>query len=247
MKKYVYIKGISYEKIVISLTEKDSHEVLIEPGQGSFSIGVKGISKDYVDAWVNKDDVINWGCFNRFNNGYGAYKWPRFFYYTGNDTRFIEWSKKREIESFTWYPQKDMDVNFKDSNIYNLCIHEGNHKVKLLLDDKIDCLDLYGNINNYIIKKCDKVPSLRFYPKYEKNISSYQLPKFECFKVAKELLIEVGANVAPFDCSSLLRFPNLEQLYLIGNMTNLSALKELKHLKKLGFKQDKLIMKLPIS
>jgi len=63
----------------------------------------------------------------------------------------------------------------------------------------------------------------------------YKLPIYHCFKEAKELLVEVDPNGIPFDCSSLLQFPNLELLYLVGNMTNLDALKELKFLKKLGF------------
>lgn len=62
----------------------------------------------------------------------------------------------------------------------------------------------------------------------------YRLPKYECFRNVERILVEVNPNGAPFDCSSLLQFPNLKSLYLVGNMTNLSSLKELKYLKKLG-------------
>lgn len=237
--KYEDIKYDDYlvgKKLTISLTGEYSHEARIEPGQGYFNIGVKGIDEKYVDAWVDKDDKINWNAFTKcetiFENQSG--KWPRFFSYTGNDIGFIEWSKTREIERFTWKPQKEMKVDFTDANIYNLHI-ESNYKLDLSFGENVDYLDLYGNPNNFIIEKCLKVPSLGFYPKKDLNSKNYLLPNYECFHDAEELLVKVDPNDAPFDCRSILKFPNLKLLHLIGNMTNLSVLKELKHLNKLGF------------
>ena len=84
---------------MISLTGKDSHKVMIPAGQGSFSIGTKGLSEGKYDVWVEPDSVIDWNAFNAFYTGYGEEKkaeypygdWPRWFYYSGNDTGFIEW------------------------------------------------------------------------------------------------------------------------------------------------------------
>ena len=240
MKNFKYEDINSYnKKLIISLTGEDSHEAIIEAGQGSFNIGVKGIDNDYIDVWVDKDDKINWDSFNNCEEIFKpiispSIKWPRFLSYTGNDIGFIEWSSKREIEDFTWKPQKEMKVNLTKANIHNLYI-KSDYNLVLSLGNAIDYLGLYGNPNNYVIKNCLKVPSLGFYPKKDKTIKVYSLPKYECFKNAEEILIEVDPNGAPFDCNSLLQFPNLKLLHLIGNMTNLSSLKELKHLKKLGF------------
>ncbi len=229
----------SDKKLTISLTGEYSHETIIKPGQGSFNIGVKEIDKDYIDVWVDKDDKINWNAFNNCEEIFRpiispSIKWPRFFSYTGNDIGFIEWSRKRHIEDFTWKPQKEMSVDFTKAIIHNLTI-KSDYKLFLSFGKEITYLDLYGNPDNYIIEKCVKVPSLGFYFKNDESKKKLSLPKYECFKNAEELLIEVNPNGVPFDCKSLLQFPNLKLLHLIGNMTNLSYLKDLKYLNKLGF------------
>ncbi len=84
------------------------------------------------------------------------------------------------------------------------------------------------------MKKCTTVPRLYFNPQYDNHLLSYQLPIFEALREAKYIHVTVTALSSPFDCESLLQFPNLEEVYLVGNMTNLYALKELKNIKKLG-------------
>ena len=90
---------ITYEKNNLkyfSLTGEDTHKVTIPLGQGSFSIGTKGISEGKYDVWVEKDTTINWNVFNDCFTGYGEQNkqhypcgnWPRFFYYSGNDIGF---------------------------------------------------------------------------------------------------------------------------------------------------------------
>ena len=231
------------KKLTISLTSEYSHEAFIQPGQGSFGIGVKGIdSERYIDVWVNKDDKIRWESFNRceilhperLKDEDEFSGWPRWFHYTGNDIGFIKWSQKREIEGFTWCPQREFSVDFSKSIINELHIHS-DYKLHLTFGDNIEYLDLYGNPNDFIIEKCTKVPSLGFYPKKKETKGMISLPNIDCFHDAEELLVEVDPNGAHFDCNSLLQFPNLKLLHLIGNMTNLSSLKELKHLNKLGF------------
>lgn len=237
-KKY---NNVFNKKLTISLTGELSHQANIVMGQGSFGIGVKGIdSERVIDAWVNKDDKIYWESFNKCqifhplkeSEEYSV--WPRFFYYTGNDIGFIKWSQKRHIEDFTWKPQKEMNVDFSDSHINYLYIHT-NHKLNLTFGNYINYLDLYGDLNDFIIEKCQKVPSLGFYIKNDGTKEKYTIPNYENFHDAEELLVEVAPNGAPFDCKSILQFPNLKLLHLIGNVTNLSVLKELKHLDKLGF------------
>lgn len=93
-------------EFVISLTGQNSHKVIIPKGQGSFSIGTKGVSKGKYDVWVEQDSVINWDAFNELYTGYGQENkekypcgdWPRWIYYSGNDIGFIKWSCKRKIE-----------------------------------------------------------------------------------------------------------------------------------------------------
>lgn len=217
-------------KIQISLTGENSHNFILYPGEGYFSVGSIGVDEENIQAWVNKDDIIHWNVLDECNIA----PWPRFLYYTGNDLSFVLWSQNRRIEEFTWKPLKKMKVDFSKSMIDQLYIHS-NYELNLILGDKIRYLDLYGNPNNFIIDKCSTVPSLGFYPKKDKSLSMHVLPNYPCFKDATELLVKVDPNDAPFDCNSLLQFPKLELLHLIGNMTNLEVIKELKFLKKLGF------------
>lgn len=230
-----------YEEFILFLTDKDSHKVSIEVGRGDFLIGTENISSGKFDVLVKENSVINWDTFNGFyvpgwshikeKSPYG--NWPRFFKYSGNDKGFIEWSKKRKIEDFYWLPQTDVVADFTDSNINSLSL-ESNHKIECSLGEKIIRLKLYGKLENYLIKECKKVPSLTFEPKYNQNITLYRLPIYNVLKDAKELHIHMDPNKPPLDCTSLLQFPNLEELYLVGNMTNLHALKDLKSLIKIG-------------
>lgn len=230
-------------EVKIPLTGKDSHKINVGPSGGDlYTIGTKGISKGDFDAWVEEGDTINWDAFNGFyvpatlkerkeEFPYGDL--PRFFIYSGNDTNFIKWSTKRRIEDFDWYPQKPMIVDFTEARIFELLLNS-NYKIEMSLGKNIYYLNLCGNLDNYIIKKCDELDILRFYPEYKNDITSYKLPVFEAFKKIKKVYIKVPINNPPFDCKSLLQFPYIEDLSLIGNMTNLQALKELKHLKEIG-------------
>lgn len=230
------------KEIVLSLTGKDSHKVLIPAGQGSLSIGTIGNVKEQYDLLVNEDDVIHWDTFNGYysvagweeKQEYPYGNWPRFFYYSGNDLGFIDWSCEREIEEFRWLPQKDMNVDFTHSMIYLLYIETGKYNIAFSLGERVSELHLCGNLENYSIRKCSKVPRLHFKPEYNEKLDAYQLPVFPALKDAEEVKVEVSALSAPFDCSSLLQFPHLKKLYLVGNVTNLEALKELENLEKLG-------------
>lgn len=230
------------KEITLSLTGKDSHKVLIEDGQGSFSIGTNNSDEKNFDVLVDENDMINWDTFNGYytlagweSKEYYPYgNWPRCFCYHGNDVGFIKWSSKREIEHFILVPQKDMNLDLTNTGIYDLIIEDNGHKIELSLGKDIYRLKLCGNIDNYIINKCAKVPVLSFEIKEKENVKCYKLPIIKSFWEATEINIEISSLSSPFDCSSLLQFPNLKKLFLIGNVTNLESLKELKNIEKLG-------------
>lgn len=225
----------------LSLTSKDSHIINTGPGVGSFTIGTKGISKGEFDAMVDEDSVINWDAFNghytpatsKQKDKYPYGTWPRFFAYSGNDMGFIKWSSKRHIEEFCWFPQKEIVADFTNADINILEIHSSKN-IELSIGKNISYLALHDNLNNFKIKKCDKVPFLYFWPDCKDDTKTCSLPVYAQFKNAIEVQVNVDSGGSPFNCETLLQFPNLERLYLIGNMTNLSALNNLKNLKKIG-------------
>lgn len=233
--------GIQRE-LNISLTGKDSHKVKIPRGQGSLSIGTKGISKGKYDVWVEKDDIINWDAFNELYTGYGEEHkdqypygdWPRFFYYSGEDTGFINWSLKREIEEFHWNVHKELNIDLKEANIHRLYIY--NHsKVQLSIGNQINYLSLSGYLDNIDMKECIKIPVLSF--TFDHTLNDYfQLPFYDTLKKMSFVNIYNSPQNKPFDCRSLLQYPYLTSIELRGHMIHLEALSKLKHLKHIALR-----------
>lgn len=233
------------ELYYISLTGEKSHKVSIPIGQGSFSIGTKGISRGKYDVWIEKDSVINWDAFNEFYTGFGQNKrelfpygdWPRFFYYSGNDQGFIEWSIKREIEEFHWFPNKDMIVDLTKANIKKLSVHAENNTLQISTGEKLRTLTLSGCLEHIDLIECAAIPNLSFYPDCTKTKKpTYQLPKYKALKKAVSININLSPLGTAFDCTSLLQFPNLINLNLQGNMTNLDTLTAFEQLERLSLR-----------
>lgn len=233
----------SMKNYIISLTGENSHNITIPLGQGSLSIGTKGISLGRYDIWVDQDSPINWNAFNEFFTQaekqniehYPCGNWPRFFYYSGNDQGFIEWSHLRLIEDFHWFPLESTSANFSNANIRRLFLHVGANKIKISSANKIDTFGLSGNLEEVLIKECN-FRSVIFTPTIsKKETSCYLLPSYGLNGVVS---IDINNSPVgqPFDCKSLLQYRNIEHLNLSGNLINLEALTELKNLQSLGLR-----------
>lgn len=230
--------------INISLTSTDSHTVKIPAGQGSFSIGLVGMDKKKFDVLVEDDLPINWNSFDEFKTPAGG-NWPRFFYYFGNDIGFIEWSKKRPIEDFYWYPSKPLSIDLSNVQIRSFSIKTTESAIKLNLGNKntdkqfsLQLLNLSGNIQNFEIVSNNANPSIRINPTTQngKTELPYKLPFLKKLGTITSLDITIEPLGQAFDCESLLQFPNLINLNLSGNVTNTSCLKDFKHLERLGIR-----------
>jgi len=219
----------------LSLTGDRSHLISIPAGQGSFSIGTTGLSKGQYDAWVNNDSVIHWNAFDGLRVPAG-YHWPRWFYYSGNDTGFIDWASQRRIEEFGWYPERDAKIDLTDAIISSFFLHTNSSKIVLSTGDHIRDLHLSGSLENISVEKCTTAPRLRFKPLSSKTEGKpYRLPDYKPLHQASSIHVECSPIGQAFDCSSLLQFVNLTELLLEGNMTNMDALGKLKRLEKIWF------------
>lgn len=223
----------------IPLTGEESHVVSIPAGQGSLSIGTKGISKGKHEIWVEKDQPINWDAFNELYTPYGKQNmerypygdWPRFFYYSGNDMGFVEWSLKRPIEDFSWAVYDDVFVDLSRANIGRMFIHTEKNKIAILIGNKIRSLTLSGQLDAIEIREGSTIPGLFFNPLCSKEETvPYKLPVFEAFKDTKFIEVNCHPIGQALDCRSLLQFPDLTCLRLSGNLVHLEALAELKKL-----------------
>lgn len=236
--------------IYISLTDTDSHQIKIPAGQGSFSIGRIGMDKKKFDVLVGENAVIDWDVFNTFYTPHGQQNahlhpygdWPRFFYYWGNDTSFVEWSKKRVIENFFWHPSRSLCLDLSDAQIRNLAIKSNDDLIKLTLDQSnnisLYSLHLSGKIELFEIKTKQEIHHIRIEPNTEKDqsVSAYHLPIIPDLAKISSLDVIVKPIGQAFDCESLLQFPNLKNLNLTGNITNTACLKQLHQLERIGIR-----------
>ncbi len=217
---------------VISLTGRDSHTLRVPPGQGSLSIGTRGLSQGEYDLWVERGAAIHWDAFNGLYTGYGLTHreklpygdWPRWIYYSGSDTGFLAWSAKRRIEEFHWTPQTDLTVDFTAAGIDRLSIHAKGSQVRLITGENTRFLTLSGALENFRVEKPEKMPALTFCPDVPKGETLCRLSVFPALAGAGAVTIDYPIAKTPFDCESLLQFPGLENLSLYGSMANLRAL-----------------------
>lgn len=227
---------VTGKPMCLSLTGQESHKVTLPAGQGSFSIGTTGLSEGKYDVWVDKELPISWNAFDGLFVPAG-YHWPRFFGYSGNDMGFIDWASKRPIEDFHWWPQENTSIDLSKASINKFFLHTEKNKIGVSTGDKIRFLSLSGNLENIDIKKCTTVPYLCLSPLCSKTETRpYRLPVYKSLEKATSVDISVSPNGQAFDCESLLQFSNLTTLDLSGNLANLEALAELKHIETIGLR-----------
>lgn len=225
------------QPVTISLTGPNSHTVKIPPGQGSFSIGINEMLKKDFDVIVDNSLPVNWTAFDEFKTPAGS-PWPRFIYYWGDDTGFIEWSKKRAIEDFFWRPNKSVSIDLNNAQISRLSIQSNENRITLALGNKIGWLNLLGNLENFDLTQVPIMPNLNLCPNTAKanSATSYRLPQFKTLKEITSLDVKVEPLGQAFDCESLLQFPGLLHLNLTGNITNVHCLAKLENLESIGIR-----------
>jgi hypothetical protein len=219
----------------ISLTGPDSHTVSIPLAQGSFSIGIKGVSKGQFDVMIDGDAPVRWAAFDKFQTPAGS-PWPRFFHYFGNDTGFVEWSRARPVEDFFWHPYKPVSADLSKAQINRLLIHVAD-RVKLILGDRLNYLSLSGNLEQAEIAGAARIPFLYFTPTpAERGTPAIRLPVFGALREAESVDISVASAGPAFDCESLLQFPGLANLNLSGCLANLACLRKFEKLERIGIR-----------
>ncbi len=233
---------------VLNLTKDREYIVKVDRGQGILSIGpLSTDNKKGFDVLVDERLPINWDCFNDCYTGYGEQHidkypngdWPRFFAYYGNDKGFINWSGKRHIEDFHWYPLKPIHADFTKSDIGGLIINIEEHKVAVKLDSSISRIfSIVGNLDNISIENDKELYlPINFRPHTTKDIKKpYQLPNFDSLKASSNISVSVDPLGQPLDCKSLLQFDFIKHLSLSGNLINLDELTELRSLSTLSLR-----------
>lgn len=224
------VLNLSDETLKLSLTGEDSHVFHKPSGQGSLSIGTKGISEGKYDIWVEEGYPINWEAFNGLyipasrndlhRHPYGD--WPRWFYYSGDDAGFISWSSRRYIEDFTWILHRGTAVDLTGAHIGRFFLRVPEEPVKLKVGKQIGRLSVSGRLENLELQDCGGLTGAvfeHFVP--QEGTDAYRLPVFDALRGALYISIGNEPMGQPFDCDSLLQFPELTCLSLWGNVTQL--------------------------
>jgi hypothetical protein len=219
------------ESITLDLTGPGSHVILIEPGKGSFALGPRDMDGRRLDAIVPLDAAINWAAFDGLTVPSG-YPWPRVFYYHGDDVGFAVWSRLRPIENFTWRPLKASHLDMTGAQIDHFHVLIAERPLEIILSGA-DVVWLDGDLDllKVSIAACAVMPSITFTPAPTGTVR--KIPTLPALAELGKVVIEGEVAGMPFDCSSLLQFSGLWSLELRGNVTNLSALAELKELRNL--------------
>jgi len=211
----------------IDLTGPNSHTLVIRPGVGSLSIGPSHLGKK-VDLHVSPDSCIDWTVFDIYATPAGS-PWPRFLYYSGSDTGFIDWAQTRPIEEMTWAPDLTADtlVDATQSIIHGLHIEmiSTSGHLKLKLPKEPTRLNVSGDLSNF--SATGNMPySLILAPQTSrrKNDLPFTLPDLGELHQVTCLTLQNTPMGQPISLDCLERFPNLESLSLWGNFCDLKLL-----------------------
>lgn len=220
----------------VSLTGPGSHALRVPPGQGSVSIGPVEPGRHEPDLVVAPDEALNWSAFDAFTVPAG-YPWPRLFNYRGADTGFLEWSRRRRIESFSWSPTSPVRVDASDAGIDRLFVTLRDADLSIVLPHRSLEFTCSGDLSLLHAEWSGQreCPSLFFYPRTHPSTGAepLRLPPLPSLRAARTVYVQVSPVRQPFDCASLSQFPELSSIRLLGNLANVGALGRFSRLSRL--------------
>jgi hypothetical protein len=224
------------QNIQLSLTGPASHTIEVPVGQGSLSIGpvVPGAARP--DVVVGPEDVLDWSSFDAFPR-HAGYHWPRVLRYQGDDIGFFAWSQRRRIEQFHWIPATPLTVDGSAARIDHLTVTLRGAALTIVLPTTTSTFTAHGDLSRLRAEAAadGTCPHLYFYPdtRTSRDAAPVELPPLPSLGAATSVYVGVKPLRQPFDCGSLLQFPDLTVVRLLGQLTNLKALAELPHLQRL--------------
>ncbi|MGW4948432.1 hypothetical protein ACWEOZ_43360 [Actinoplanes sp. NPDC004185] len=218
----------------LSLTGAHSHRLVRSPGVGSLTMGPARPGRPRPDLVVSPADRLDWTVFDPFTVPDGG-PWPRWLHYEGDDTGFAEWTRTRPTEGFAWTPHAAHDLDLSGTVIQHLSVTLTGAPVRLVLPDReYGTFTAYGNLPALSVSTGAEArcPALHFCPRTlaDPAAGPVGLPVFPALAAARSVDVTVGPVRQPFDCASLLQFPEVRRLALSGRLANLPALAGLRHL-----------------
>ena len=200
---------------------------------------------------VSPADRLDWTVLDPFTVPAGG-PWPRWLHYEGDDTGFVAWTRTRETEGFAWTPHTAQDVDLSATAIQHLSLTLTGAPVRVVLPDReYGSFTAYGDLRALTAElgAGARCPALHFCPRTvaDQAAGPAALPVFPALAAARSVDVTVGPLRQPFDCASLLQFPEVRRLALHGRLTNLPALAGLRHLTGLQLRFSPDLAELPAA
>ncbi|ALM82426.1 hypothetical protein [Bordetella sp. N] len=227
----------------IDLTGPGSHVLVRERGVGSLVIGPAALGKN-ADLHVEPQERIDWTVFDNFSTPAGS-EWPRFLDYTGADTGFFEWARRRPIETMTWTAvlPGETSVDASQASIGRLIIkvgQAGKHLRLRLPSGELNpyfFLNLMGDLTRITVEG-DLPQTLMLTPATGKTAhrGPYRLPDLGALRQVESLMLQNGPLAQPVSLECLAGFTNLKSLSLHGAFHGLEQLAALTGLQDLALR-----------
>ncbi len=220
----------SADAVVLSLTGPASHTIVREPGMGDVTIGPAVPGTPAPDVVVGVDETINWSAFDPLTVPAG-YPWPRGIHYHGNDVGVFAWSQSRRIEHLRWTPAAGVALDASRARIVHLAVDLRRASLDIVLPRTGDAggsFTVVGELSRLrpALAAGTSCPRLSFTPdtKPSRHADPLRLPRFPGLAGATSVEVTVAPLRQPFDCTSLLQFPDVRRVALRGHVTGLAAL-----------------------
>ncbi|OWT80779.1 MULTISPECIES: hypothetical protein [unclassified Achromobacter] len=230
-------------KFPIDLTGPGSHVLVRERGVGRLVIGPAALGKK-ADLHVEPHERIDWTVFDNFCTPAGS-DWPRFLDYTGADTGFFEWARRRRIETMTWTAVLPgaTTVDASQARIGRLIIRLGQAGEPLRIRlparelESYFLLNLMGDLARITVEG-DVPQTLMLTPGTGKTAhrSPYRLPDVGALRQVESLMLQNDPLAQPISLECLADFPNLKSLALHGAFQGLGQLAALTGLQGLALR-----------
>ena len=216
----------------LSLCGPDSHVIRIEPGAGNCYVGPEKQRRSVPQALVDPGATPDWSAFEALDTG-GAYAWPRYLYYEGNDPGVFEWAAKRQIERLTWTPLAPITVDASAAKIGTLSICLDQSELRIHLPSSLRQLSVLGRPEKLHPADSQAGASLRLH--FSGFLSGSNVAFYP--SLDKLLRLSTFTSQFPSDGKLIARYLALRQLSVHGGLANANVLRVLSKLESMAFRE----------
>ncbi len=216
------------DRLTLSLTGPDSHVVRREAGVGNMYVGPRAQRANVPQAIVPAGARPSWDVIDTIPRA-GAYPWPRWLTYEGDDVGVFGWLARRPhpLESLELVTTAPMVADAAKARVGALRI-ESSHALRLVVPSDVR-LSLRGALDGIHVEAAGRGAKvdLTLDPRRGRLVVTPGLASVQRLTVR-------GMDV---DLGALATASHVRELTLVGTMKNLAALAALRGLERLSLRE----------